>query len=301
MTRRASEETRVYASRITFGVDDETVVGNLYRPSGSSSHPAVVVAGPMTSVKEQVTGTYARALAERGIAALAIDHRHYGESDGLPRQYEHHGRKVADLRAAVTALSRHAGIEAQRIGAVGICLGAGYAAAAVADDFRFRALAMVAGYYRDPVEMRGRDPSGFDAKVQEGRAARDRFETTGEVLTVAAAALNSDAAMQTADTVDYYTRRAAVANYRNAFAVMSREYFLPFDVQSVAARLRIPTLMVHSERALSPAWARKFHDAIDSPKQMLWIESQGQTDIYDDGDIVANACDLVVVHLRRYL
>ncbi len=55
----------------------------------------------MTSVKEQVTGAYAAALARRGVAALAIDHRHYGESGGAPRQWEHWPSKVSDLRAAL--------------------------------------------------------------------------------------------------------------------------------------------------------------------------------------------------------
>ena len=294
-------ETALRPRRIAFRVAGEMVIGDLYAPSAAFSCPAVVVAGPMTSVKEQVTGTYARALAERGVAALAIDHRHFGESDGIPRQYEHHGRKVEDLRAAVTALAAETAIDSARIGAVGVCLGAGYTAMTVAEDVRLRALAMVAGYYRDPNEMRARDPLAFDAKVAEGRAAREDYEATGEVRIVPAAALKGDAAMQTNDTVDYYTRRAAIENYRNAFAVMSREHFLPFDVQSVAARLRVPTLMVHSERALSPAWARKFHDALHPPKTLRWIDSRGQTDIYDDPAIVASACDLIAEHLLATL
>ena len=287
--------------RIVFEVAGDAVVGDLYLPAITSSFPAAIVAGPMTSVKEQVTGTYARALAERGVAALAIDHRHFGESDGVPRQYEHHGRKVEDLRAGITALSADAAVDATRIGAVGVCLGAGYAATAAADDFRVRALAMIAGYYRDPMEMRARDPFAFDARIAEGREARELYETMGKVRMVPAAALHVDAAMQTRDTVDYYTRRAAVDNYRNAFAVMSREYFLPFDVQSAAPRLRMPTLMLHSEQALSPVWARRFHDAISAPKRLEWIVSCGQTDIYDDPVIVEHACDAVAAHLHAVL
>ena len=42
----------------------------------------------MTSVKEQVTGVYAKSLAEIGFITLAIDHRYFGESEGAPRQYE---------------------------------------------------------------------------------------------------------------------------------------------------------------------------------------------------------------------
>ena len=42
--------------RIAFEVVNEEVVGNLHLPLGTGPFPAVVVGGPMTSVKEQVTG-----------------------------------------------------------------------------------------------------------------------------------------------------------------------------------------------------------------------------------------------------
>ena len=286
---------------IEYRVAGERIVGDLYLPRLSRISSAVLVAGPMTSVKEQVTGMYAQSLAKRGIAALAIDHRYYGASDGHPRYYEYAKHKIEDLCAGLDALSRHPGIDDARIGLVGVCLGAGYAAWAATDAPLVKALVCIAGYYRDADAIRAADPAGFDRKVEEGAAARSRYERTGAVSTIPAAAIEGDAAMQTPDTVDYYTRRAAVSNYRNAFAVMSREHFLPFDVQSAAPLLRVPTLMVHSEQALSPTWARKFHAAISAPKRLAWISSRGQTDIYDDPVIVAAACDLAAAHLHEVL
>jgi len=92
--------------RVRFKVGADTVVGELYLPATPGPHGALVVAGPMSSVKEQVTGVYACALATRGFAVLSIDHRHYGESGGAPRQYEYFEHKVEDLRAAVSWLSK---------------------------------------------------------------------------------------------------------------------------------------------------------------------------------------------------
>ncbi len=288
--------------RVCFEVDRTPVVADLYLPAEASPHPAVVVAGPMTSVKEQVTGVYACALAQRGFAALALDHRHYGESGGEPRQYELWTHKVEDLRAAVDWLATHPEVDGSRMGLVGVCLGAGYAAWASLGHPRVRALGAVAGYYRDPAELRDRDPEGFRAKVEAGRAARERFEATGELQTIPAVALVGDAAMTLPDTYDYYaTRRAAVANYRNEFAVMSREHFLPFDVQAVAAELTAPLAMVHSEQALSPAWARRFHDRVRGPKSLDWLVSSNQVDFYDDPQLVRAAADRIARHLREHL
>ena len=287
--------------RMQFVVSGDAVVGDLFLPSFDGPHPAVIVGGPMTSVKEQVTGVYARALAERGIAALAIDPRHYGESGGQPRQYEFYRHKIEDLRAAAEALAGHPQIDSHRIGAVGVCLGTGYVVWAAVDNPRIKAVAGVVGYYRDVAELRGKDPAAFQAKVDQGVAARLHYEQTGQVLTIPAAATEGDAAMTLQETFDYYARRAAHPNYQNAFAVMSREHFLTFDVQPAAPRLHVPMAMVHSETALSPAWARRFHAALAGPKQLHWLTSRGQVDFYDDPALVAQASDLVVAHLREHL
>jgi len=287
--------------RVRFPVSGDLVVGNLYLPLGDGPHPAVIVGGPMTSVKEQVTGTYAQALAERGIAALALDHRHYGESGGSPRQYEHHGKKVDDLRAGIAQLTAHPALDARRLGAVGVCLGAGYVVCASVDNPAVRAVGAVAGYYRDVAAIREKDPIGFQSKLDAGVAARERYEASGEVVTIPAVAVQGDAAMTTQELLDYYGGRAAAPNYTNAFAVMSREHFLPFDVQSAAPRLEVPVVMIHSDRALSPHLARSFHEAITAPKTLCWVESRGQTDFYDDPPLVSKASDLLADHLWRHL
>ena len=130
--------------QLSFFVEGDRVIGDLYLPADNRPSAAVIVGGPMTSVKEQVTGVYARALAERGIAALAIDHRHYGESGGHPRQYERSSHKIADLQAAAAALAGHRRVDAARIGAAGVCLGVGYALWAAVDNPLIRAVGGVA-------------------------------------------------------------------------------------------------------------------------------------------------------------
>lgn len=287
--------------RITFDVDGAHIIGNLHLPSVPGPHPAVITGGPMTSVKEQVTGTYAAALAECGIAALAIDHRHYGESGGAPRQYEHYPHKIEDLQAALAMLARQPDIAADRLGAVGICLGSGYLAHAIQNRPDVRAFVAIAGYYRDVPAMKAADPEGFAAKIAQGRAAREQYEKTGQVDTIPAVALDRDAAMTLQSTFDYYAHRAAHANYVNAFAVMSREHFLQFDVQSAAAGITMPFLQIHGPNALSPAWAQKFHAAVPAERSQFSISSQGQTDIYDDPAIVAIAANAAAEFLHNRL
>ena len=45
----------------------------------------MLVAGAMTGVNEQVAGHYAERIAKAGYVTLVLDHRHFGEIEGIPR------------------------------------------------------------------------------------------------------------------------------------------------------------------------------------------------------------------------
>jgi len=232
----------------TFVSDDDQIVGVLYLPADSDAIAAVVTTGPLTSVKEQATGNYARALAERRFAVLAFDHRTFGESEGVPRQFENPEGKARDVSAAVTALEVDPRTSALPIMAVGICAGGGYMARAVADDRRIAGFAGVAGYYSDASAFAKSSPRDYQAAIDRGLAAQARWRETGEAETIPAVAPDGgDVAMPLREAFEFYgTSRGAVANYTNGFAVQSLAYTTPFDAQEAAARIQVPYLMVHS-------------------------------------------------------
>src|SRR4029434_3025411 len=63
------------------------LVADLYipkTPDRSKKHPAIVVGGPFGAVKEQSSGLYAQAMAERGFVTIAHDPSYNGESGGQP-------------------------------------------------------------------------------------------------------------------------------------------------------------------------------------------------------------------------
>jgi uncharacterized protein len=66
---------RAMKTHFSFRSEGETLVGNLFLPEGRKPLGVAVAVGPLTSVKEQAAGAYARAMAERGYAALAFDYR----------------------------------------------------------------------------------------------------------------------------------------------------------------------------------------------------------------------------------
>jgi uncharacterized protein len=50
---------------------------------------------------------------------------------------------------------------------------------------------------------------------------------------------------------------------------------------------------------LSPDLARAFYGAVQSPKQELWLQSQGQIDFYDDPNLITRATDAVAAFLPK--
>lgn len=280
---------------LTFESEGEMLVGNLSVPSEGEPAGVVIAVGPLTSVKEQAAGTYARALAERGYAGLAFDYRHFGESGGEPRQFESPEANVEDIRNAATALLDDERLRDLPVYGLGICFGAGPMVRAVAEDSRFRAFAGVAGVYTDGAKTRESMGDAYGARIERGRAAERRWRETGEAETIPAVAPDGgDVAMPLREAYEFYgTPRGQVPNYVNGYAVQSLAYSLPFDVRGAADTIEAPVLVVHSEQALAPGLAREFYAAVRSPKRDLWLRSEGQIDFYDDPRLIAPAADAV--------
>jgi fermentation-respiration switch protein FrsA (DUF1100 family) len=287
-------------TRFAFESGGETLVGNLYLPDGAEPAGVVVAVGPLTSVKEQAPGTYAHAMAERGYAALAFDYRYFGESGGQPRQFENPQANIEDIKNAVTALLADDRLSGLPVLGLGICFGAGPMVRTVAEDSRFRAFAGVAGVFTDHAKTVARMGDQYQARIDRGRAAEQRWRETGEAETIPAVAPDGgDVAMPLREAYEFYgTSRGGVPNYVNGYAVQSLAYSLPFDASGAAETLDVPVLIVHSEQALTPDLAHAFFSGVRSPKQELWLESQGQIDFYDDPKLVNPAADAVAAFLR---
>src|SRR5262245_58145146 len=282
-------------SRFAFQSVGETLVGDLFLPEGGKPVGVVIAVGPLTSVKEQAPGTYARAMAARGYAALAFDYRYFGESGGQPRQFENPDANIEDITNAASALLADDRLETLPIAGLGICFGAGPMASAVARDSRFSAFAGVAGVYTDNAKtVAGMGPA-YQAKIDRGRAAERKWRETGEPEVIPAVGPDGgDVAMPLKEAYEYYgTPRGAVPNYVNGYAVQSLAYSLPFDARRAAGSIGVPVFIVHSNKALAPDLARAFYADVRATKIDLWLDSQGQIDFYDDPRLIAASADAV--------
>jgi len=292
--------------KVRFRSGDSFVIGDLYTPAGVHTvqkFPAVIVGGSLSSVKEMMAAAYARELAGRGIIALAIDYRHYGESGGEPRQYEDPDEKVEDLSAAITYLQSRPDVA--RVGLLGVCTSGGNVLCAAAKDRRVGAVATVAAHLPEPAILGTVPVYGGAVAVErhraDGRAARERYEHTGE-NTLIKCYHNTDSTAAHVGDFDYYLdprRGGGIPQWQNAFAVMGWEKWLNFDPVSQAPNVTAPTLMVHSDGCALPDQARKVFGLLRGPKTLHW--TKGDHFSFYDGDKVVEAATVAAEHFRRYL
>ncbi|UTW46743.1 alpha/beta hydrolase [bacterium SCSIO 12696] len=270
----------------------------MYKPAELKGvAPAVIVTGAWTTVKEQMPGTYARELAERGLVALAFDFTGWGESGGDRRYVEDPTVKTADILAATRYMASRSDVDATQLSGLGICASSGYMAAAVADSSQLSKLALVAPWLHNP-EMAeaiygGSDAaSGLIATSEEGEIA------DSPVVLTAASTTDNTAPMFEAP---YYTEenRGLISAYDNQFSVLTWKPWLTYDGLASAERLGKPTLLVGSSGMALPAGADHFEQLTEAPLKKLWFGDEvSQFDFYDRRDVVTEASDAVAAFFK---
>ena len=116
---------------VSYKSGDETVQAVLYMPSGKGPFPGVIVIHEWWGLNDWVKDQASK-LADQGYAALAID-LYRGKVATTPDEAHEIMRAVPedrakrDLHAAFEYLASQANVKKNRIGAIGWCMGGGYA------------------------------------------------------------------------------------------------------------------------------------------------------------------------------
>jgi fermentation-respiration switch protein FrsA (DUF1100 family) len=261
---------------VTFLSEGLRLAGVLHRAPGPR---AVVLTGPFTGVKEQVTGDYAARLAAEGFTTLAFDHRGFGESEGRPQHEDSQG-KLADLRAAVGVL------DGCRVAVVGICLGGGYAMKAAATDPRVTAVAGIAGAYNSPAWFAERMGLAGYREALAGMLRRyDEF--------LPAVAEDGEAAMPGEEPWSYYS--AHTRGWTNRVTRGSLHSLMTLDVLGCRPLLP-PSLIVHGRKDdyCSPELAEAM-----AADETVWLDCERHVDLYDNEAYVSRAVTATAGFLRR--
>ncbi|MCP2035531.1 fermentation-respiration switch protein FrsA (DUF1100 family) [Planomicrobium sp. HSC-17F08] len=265
---------------VTFTSEGLNCKGWLYLPEGEESgkKPAIVMAHGFNAVKEMHLKSFAEKFAGEGFVVLVFDYRFIGESEGEPRQHvipaEHH----KDYRNAISWISNHNQVDANRIG----IWGTGYSGAHVlhlaAIDSRVKAVVaqapVVNGLKSARRLMRNDVFQGFVQNLSAYRLARYMGAAHQYVPVVAPEGEVS--ALPIPDAFQWFTEtgNTVAPNWENRVTLESMEALLEYSPDSTIERISpTPLLMLVAESdqlATADLSIEAFHKAHEPKKLMIF-------------------------------
>lgn len=110
---------------IKFDSSDSFCAGWLYRPTGVSNPPVIILCHGLGAVREMGLDAYGQRFAAEGYAVLAFTYRHFGDSGAEPRQLLNIGKELDDVAAALTYVRSLDGVDNERVALWGTSFGGG--------------------------------------------------------------------------------------------------------------------------------------------------------------------------------
>lgn len=270
---------------------DLRLAGQLYLPAefdGTKNYVAIVVTGPMLSIKEQAQATYANLLAEAGYIALTFDGAYFGESEGLPRQQELPDVKETDIEGAVDFLESLPYVDNNRIGGLGICGSGSYMSVADVKEPRLKAITAVVPAISD---ISTSPMTNFFMPEDEVRAAKEAYENgTGELVH-----LNSQPRAFEEGAQYYYSARGNRPRWSNQVVAWSQLELIKYNVTEIMKEMTKPYLVITAENAWSQPESREIFDAAKSTvKEWVVIPEASHFDMYDLYPFVDEAAEAIL-------
>ncbi|MDE5883505.1 MAG: alpha/beta hydrolase [Oscillospiraceae bacterium] len=270
-----------------------TLAADLYEPKNIEGKlPAIAVCGPFGAVKEQSSGLYAQALAERGFLTIAFDPSFTGESGGQPRYVASPDINTEDFSAAVDFLSVQDNVDPEQIGILGICGWGGMALNAAANDTRIKATVASTMYDMTRVNAKGYfDAMDADARYEQRKALNAQriedykngsYQLGGGVVDP----LPEDAPFYVKDYYDYYKTNRGYhkrsLNSNGGWNITSALSFMNMPILAYSDEIRSAVLVMHGEKAHSLYFSEDaFKNLKGDNKELLIIPGAVHTDLYD--------------------
>lgn len=296
---------------VSFVSEGRRCAGWLYLPDGAAAGarvPGVVMANAITAVKEMYLDNYGERLAAAGFAALAFDYRHYGGSEGEPRNQIAPEEQLDDIRNAISWLSLQPEVDPDRIGGWGISFGGAHLMFLAAFDRRLKAIVGVvpSAVANITVLERGMGPEGAAGFLGFLTQARTSAYAAGATPTIKVATDGQEPAMVPgpAAYAFYATAQTTVApSWQNEITLASVEKMMAYDPTWPVERIApTPMRLIAAERDefIPFDLVRATYDRAQEPKDIVVLPC-GHVDVYDTEPWLTKASDAGIDWFLTYL
>jgi uncharacterized protein len=298
---------------ITFDADGATLRGWLYRPQAENGpSPIIVMTHGWGAVKEMYLDLYAEAFADAGFAVLVYDNRHFGASDGLPRQEIDPWAQVHDHRHAITFVGTLPGVDRERIGIWGTSLSGAHVLIVGAVDWRVKCVVAQCPTISGSHNTRLRFPAGGLDDLHRRLAADRDSRSNGEEPGMIPIAPDLDASISDgADAIKAFGNDGAgwfqnmrpdrLAAWRNSVTLRTLDLYSEYEPGTYVERIGpTPVLVIAGDKdTLTPTdQTLAAYERMQQPKQLLLLPG-GHYDLYGINRAagLAAARDWFVEHL----
>lgn len=261
----------------------------------SKNYPAVVLTGPMLSVKEQAQSVYAEHLTEAGYVTLVFDGTYFGESEGTPKGQELPDVKESDIEGAVDYLCSLPYVDNDRIGGLGICGSGSYMSVAGVKEPRLKAITAIV----PAISNIATSPMmNFFAPQDEVVAAKEAYEKgEGELmyLNFMPRAFDEGAAY-------YYSARGTHPRWSNQVVAWSQLELIKYNVTEIMKDMQKPYCVISAENAWSRPSSEEIFAAVPHENKELHVISEASHfDMYDLAPYVTKAMDHILPFFEKNL
>ena len=309
-----NEKGKVNIHPVKYKLNGIEIAANVYTPAGydaGKKYPAVVVAHPNGGIKEQTAGLYAQRLAESGYITIAADAAYQGASGGEPRHTDNPASRTEDVHGMADFITQYAGVDANRLGVLGICGGGGYSLKAAQTDKRFKAVATLSMFNSGEVRRNGFQNSQLatiQERLKKASEARAQQAAGGKIIYAGVASVTDEEIAKTPTDLYregyvYYYRTHAHPNSTFLYTMSSLLDLMSWDAAANMDLIDQPLLMMAGSKADTKYMTDEaFAKATNAKnKELFLIDGATHIQTYWKPEYVSQAVDKLKTFYQQYL